>query len=233
MSNEPLNQKDIEAIRARYEQTTPGPWRSFVEGRDHWSGDHFIQTGGEDVYLIGATLADQDFIAHARQDIPRLVAEVERLRAASHAVVDASSRDDAGTLLTILAQINADVSEVGRVLKANDNVAKVTSGRDVRRYGPSQWHDGNVQYVFEGYVEAELKNGQLFAWLIDVGYTAKIWTLSCDIAKWRDDEMNENDGMYSVIDIPDFTASTFREFADEVLSRSRDFVKTALTFEFQ
>lgn len=46
-------------------------------------------TGGEDIYLSsedyrcggGHACADQDFIAHARQDVPRLIAEVERLRA--------------------------------------------------------------------------------------------------------------------------------------------------------
>jgi len=37
-------------------------------------------TEDEDIYLTGATVADQDFIAHARKDIPKLVAEVERLR---------------------------------------------------------------------------------------------------------------------------------------------------------
>jgi hypothetical protein len=34
----------------------------------------------EDIELSGATVADQDFIAHAREDVPRLVAEVRRLR---------------------------------------------------------------------------------------------------------------------------------------------------------
>jgi ABC-type nitrate/sulfonate/bicarbonate transport system substrate-binding protein len=49
---------------------------TWVEGRDHESGDHFISTGGEDIYLTGATLADQDFIAAARQDIPALIAAI-------------------------------------------------------------------------------------------------------------------------------------------------------------
>jgi hypothetical protein len=42
---------------------------------DHMSGDHFIRTAGEDIYLHGATLADQDFVASARQDIPMLIRE--------------------------------------------------------------------------------------------------------------------------------------------------------------
>jgi len=35
---------------------------------------------GDDIELNGATVADQDFIAHARQDVPKLLAEIERLR---------------------------------------------------------------------------------------------------------------------------------------------------------
>ncbi|MBR0831797.1 hypothetical protein JQ612_01230 [Bradyrhizobium manausense] len=79
--NSPLTTDEIETIRARCEQATAGPWRSFIEKRDKISGPDFIQTGGEDIYLTGATIADHDFIAHARQDIPRLIAEIERLRA--------------------------------------------------------------------------------------------------------------------------------------------------------
>jgi hypothetical protein len=67
-------------MKARLEKATPGPWVSFIEGRDHTSGSDFIKTGGEDIELSGATHEDQDFIAHARQDIALLIAEVERLR---------------------------------------------------------------------------------------------------------------------------------------------------------
>ena len=56
-----------------------------MEGRDHECGSHFIMVGeGEarqdDIEMTGATVADQDFIAHAKQDAPRLIAEVRRLR---------------------------------------------------------------------------------------------------------------------------------------------------------
>jgi hypothetical protein len=60
--------------------TTPGPWKSLVEGRDFDSGSSFIQTKDEDIYLRGATVADQDFIASARQNIPRLIAEIRALK---------------------------------------------------------------------------------------------------------------------------------------------------------
>jgi hypothetical protein len=72
---------DMDAIRQRCDQATPGPWKSYVEGRDHDSGSSFIMTSGEDIELIGASVADQDFIAHARQDIPQLLQEIRWLKA--------------------------------------------------------------------------------------------------------------------------------------------------------
>jgi hypothetical protein len=79
-----LQDEELEAIRLRCENAAHGPWKSFVEGRDHSSGSSFIGTGdenqGNDIELSGATVADQDFIAHARQDIPLLLAEISRLK---------------------------------------------------------------------------------------------------------------------------------------------------------
>lgn len=83
---------EIETIKKRYQATTIGPWIASIEGRDHESGSHFIMTGipkgeniwqekrGEDLEIIGATIADLDFIANARQDIPALIMEIERLQ---------------------------------------------------------------------------------------------------------------------------------------------------------
>jgi hypothetical protein len=82
----------IWAIKNRLAKTTGGNWYYFQEGRDHQSGSSFIMTNvsnredwrnpnrGEDLEIIGATHADNEFIAHARQDIPMLLAEIERLK---------------------------------------------------------------------------------------------------------------------------------------------------------
>lgn len=80
-----MTDEELRAIAARCERATPGPWTSMIEGRDHPSGSSFIMTGapgsrGEDIELSGASPDDQDFIAHARQDVPRLMEEVRRLR---------------------------------------------------------------------------------------------------------------------------------------------------------
>lgn len=74
-----LTTEEIAGMKKRCDLATEGPWKSYVEGRDHSSGSSFIMTGGDDIYLTGASVADQDFIAEARQDIPKLIAEVERL----------------------------------------------------------------------------------------------------------------------------------------------------------
>ena len=72
--------EELQAMNRRVEAATAGPWHSFVEGRDHTAGSSFIRTSGDDIELTGATEADQDFIASARQDLPRLIEEVRRLR---------------------------------------------------------------------------------------------------------------------------------------------------------
>ena len=75
------SQEYLQEVRQRLNGATPGPWVSYVEGRDHTSGSSFIQTAGADIEAPGLAIADQDFIAHARQDVEILLAEVERLRA--------------------------------------------------------------------------------------------------------------------------------------------------------
>jgi len=86
-----LTDHELDAMEARASAATPGPWWSWVEGRDGLSGDTFIGRGlgesrGSDLYLFdehGRRVSDEDhdFIAAARQDLPRLLTEVRRLRA--------------------------------------------------------------------------------------------------------------------------------------------------------
>ena len=81
-----LTDDELEAISRRVEAAQPGPWKSFIEGRDHTSGSSFVRTGdgasrGEDIELSGATAADQDFIAAARQDVPLLLDDIRALKA--------------------------------------------------------------------------------------------------------------------------------------------------------
>jgi hypothetical protein len=95
MSGEELSEQELDEIERRADQATAAPWESWVEGRDGTSGESFIRTGGSDkdtpdIYVTlshwsgpastPAGPSDLDFIAAARRDVPRLVAEVRRLR---------------------------------------------------------------------------------------------------------------------------------------------------------
>ena len=91
-----ITDAELDEIEARALGATAGPWEAFVEGRDHLGGDDFIRTGGveddtaPDMYVslafpdrpggVPAPPPDLDFIAAARQDVPRLVKEIRRLR---------------------------------------------------------------------------------------------------------------------------------------------------------
>jgi hypothetical protein len=76
-----LTDQEIDDIRERLAASSPGPWKDYLEARDKFSGSDFIMTGGEDIYVIGGTAGDFAFIAQARDDIPRLLDEIDRLKA--------------------------------------------------------------------------------------------------------------------------------------------------------
>jgi hypothetical protein len=81
-----ITEKELDEIESRVNLAQPGPWKAFIEGRDHESGSSFIMTGenetnrGEDIELLGATNEDYEFIANARQDIPKLLREIRELK---------------------------------------------------------------------------------------------------------------------------------------------------------
>ena len=80
-----ISEDELRQIEQRVNQAQAGPWKAYIENRDHECGSDFIMTGegdqrGEDIEMFGATDADYDFIAHARQDIPRLIKEIRELK---------------------------------------------------------------------------------------------------------------------------------------------------------
>ena len=82
----------LDELERLCDRADPAPWRSMVEGRDHSSGDSFIQVGrdddrDEDMYVSRdsgpAGPAELDVIAAARNYLPVLIAEIRRLRGES------------------------------------------------------------------------------------------------------------------------------------------------------
>ena len=84
-----LDERTLTRLVRLSELADPPPWTSSVEGRDHESGDTFIMIGAaedrrEDLYLSRdsgpADGATHDLIAAARNALPLLIEEVQRLR---------------------------------------------------------------------------------------------------------------------------------------------------------
>jgi len=78
-----MTELDLDAIRARAEAATDGPWERYGDGsHEVYCAANFEDTAYEppDVTYGSDRPADAEFIAHARTDVPALIAEVERLR---------------------------------------------------------------------------------------------------------------------------------------------------------
>ena len=71
-----MTSQQLEEIRARCEAATPGPW--VAEVKTLYGVSVSMPTENR-YYDIRTNKHDADFIAHARQDIPDLLDEVERL----------------------------------------------------------------------------------------------------------------------------------------------------------
>jgi hypothetical protein len=107
MSTEPLSDAELMAIAERAGHASPGPW--FVQLLDDEDAMSLVAVGTvpdaeqgsrwpdfDHATIVAATLIQEpryvdiadgrwdenaDFIAHARTDIPRLITEIQRLRA--------------------------------------------------------------------------------------------------------------------------------------------------------
>ena len=73
---------DLEAIKARCEAATAGPWQAYFTTH----GDPYVAEEGRPKFGMVVSTSPDDygrancqFIAHARTDIPALIAEIERL----------------------------------------------------------------------------------------------------------------------------------------------------------
>jgi hypothetical protein len=93
--NTRLNADELEAIRKRAEAATEGPWgwAKFALDDDDWDTEMpWLGNATEAVMDFGdceqyyptqgtpPNSADAEFIAHAREDVPKLLAEIERLK---------------------------------------------------------------------------------------------------------------------------------------------------------
>lgn len=77
-----MNQEQLNAIKERVAKATPGPW--IIEESRFGS---FNAASVDENYDLTACLMkknDADFVTNAREDVPALIAEVERLMKGMH-----------------------------------------------------------------------------------------------------------------------------------------------------
>jgi hypothetical protein len=120
---------DIAAIRARVEAATPPSWGWEIDSKWHryirlWSDRHAddVLTVDRDEYLE-ITEADADFIRFAREDVPALLAECDRLRD-----IENTLKDDLSVMLVEQERLRADNAALQRMC---DNLA-AESGRQLQ-----------------------------------------------------------------------------------------------------
>jgi len=89
MSEQPVTPDRLTEIQQRADAATDGPWV------DHWWG---IEGESVDVLVVQddyeSSRQDFEFIAHAREDIPFLLAELARYQAAVQAVREVHFQSD-------------------------------------------------------------------------------------------------------------------------------------------
>ncbi|MFJ4974148.1 hypothetical protein ACIP6X_02155 [Streptomyces coeruleorubidus] len=77
---QPLDDTQLAEIGARVEKATPGPWSA----HEDWPGRVFSDGNPNYLHIARTTgwnaEANEEFIAHAREDVPALLVEVERLK---------------------------------------------------------------------------------------------------------------------------------------------------------
>jgi hypothetical protein len=80
---ERLTDEQLAEISKRAEAATPGDWCIYDDIDATGERAFYLETETE---IIGDTRksSDAEFIAHAREDVPKLLAEIERLRSESN-----------------------------------------------------------------------------------------------------------------------------------------------------
>ena len=122
---------DLDAIEARANAATDGPWR-----HGNWSdhlGDRRVISGGDGCYEVERLdimrAHDAEFIAHARGDVPDLVAKVRRLTAEAATqrewfeAADAAAERRLDQSIAWMERAEAAEAEVRRLTESRATVA--------------------------------------------------------------------------------------------------------------
>jgi hypothetical protein len=162
----PLTDEELAAIRKRAIGATPGPWTRFGRSSSNPDGDdeflgHEIEGPPRPSRGQFARVADAEFIAHARTDVPTILAKVDRLRAE---LADAPSRRD-----LLVAEERLRSAELGQhkaEVERDALAAKLAAGDASDGY-----HTHNELYDYRMLYNAHAARG----WLAEGYHVVKSW----------------------------------------------------------
>lgn len=154
--HEPMTEERLLAIKARAEAATPGPFKVFYRALDFHSGFYeSLWAEGQKEVICAVShgkndRADAEFLAHAREDVPALLAEVERLRA------------EVKSLNSIVESMSENIASLDKELEFSDEteydlIKKLFDLKICHK----EWiceQDGSSELNFEG------ENGCHFCW---------------------------------------------------------------------
>src|SRR5690625_2465000 len=108
-----LTNAEIEAIRGRAEKATEGEWRIADTTEGAWLRD------GNDFIIAGnfERIEDALFSKHARQDIPKLLKEIDRYREIERKIRSLTGR----AFITTDKQVFEIIREINEIYYRGDN----------------------------------------------------------------------------------------------------------------
>lgn len=132
--------------------------------------------------------------------------------------------DQLQMLMALLAGVSSDMITIAEEARKKPAVGEARRGCDLRKYRDGFRFDDLAFYAFETYVEADMLDGSLICWLVDVYWTPARWELRRTFS--RRDDSGEDD----IMTFPDVPADSFVEFVNRVGDAMRAFVESARSY---
>lgn len=110
-----MDAKYLAEIKAREQAATPGPWKVGISAM-------ITDGNGHALFFGEGAKANAEFIAHARADIPALIAEVERLRGVESELAYEKRANEA--IPGVNSLINRSVDKIKKLKAENATLKK-------------------------------------------------------------------------------------------------------------
>ena len=113
-----MRSEELAEIRDRLDETSFE--KAYIKG-DKWKG-YEVKSEGNGVVIAEVSCGtDAEFIAHAREDVPKLLAEIERLKKVAHEILEDYDRAERRVIdeVSTNRRFALDVQE--RVIKSYQN----------------------------------------------------------------------------------------------------------------